>query len=687
MKLSEIKKCKVPELRSKLKGLGLDPRGLKTELIGRLWSALEAGLQHRDDDDHHRTAARKVDEARTQNDPIDVTSTSPPPITGTMTSSGMSHGSVREYADTGTQTTDTPPSLPSTPLETCREEEEEGGNASVEPPLSAIIPTAPDVGDREFRWADSSHVPVSQDEEEEEEEEEMQEESQSWHGEEEGGCKGMARDPTTSDKMGRAFYEFKEEIRYKRAKYTQQDQTYQKEGEVVEEDDVRVRIDRHASDLQFEVDPDGSSGRPLFCERFPLLWSGCRLTHGVQRGASGTSFEVRLERKAHASGQAGEEPQSSPEPHGLRVGWALDNSHGPLGEAEWSFAYDGCGRKVSGGQAEEFGEPLSDGDIIGCYLLFSRDGAAEMSFHKNGRPMGVAFRPGPSTLGGHTLFPHVLCQGCSVRFHLDPAGGPWYPGPPGFTPLAALPGADRVRAPAGPSSRTQCEVIVMVGLPGSGKSHWARILMEQNPEKRYQLLGTETLLVSMILIKMAARKPGNYILDQPNIFVSARRHKLRLFGGFQRRLVAVVFPPAAEWTRRLALRRAQGGERIPDTALLKLQVSYSLPEQQGEPFEELRYVELPQEEAQVLLHSYREEARRLLPPAPQPQKKARVRKNRAFGPPPSHGNQWKRRCVGNDNRFHGQAWRPQPTYWDPSHLDQRYYYNTAVGYSGYPGHW
>ena len=39
------------------------------------------------------------------------------------------------------------------------------------------------------------------------------------------------------------------------------------------------------------------------------------------------------------------------------------------GEEELSYAYDGRGRKVSGGREEEFGEPLSDGDIIGCYLV------------------------------------------------------------------------------------------------------------------------------------------------------------------------------------------------------------------------------------------------------------------------------------------------------------------------------
>lgn len=43
MKVADIKKLKVAELRSRLKELGLDNKGLKAELVGRLWSALEAG--------------------------------------------------------------------------------------------------------------------------------------------------------------------------------------------------------------------------------------------------------------------------------------------------------------------------------------------------------------------------------------------------------------------------------------------------------------------------------------------------------------------------------------------------------------------------------------------------------------------------------------------------------------------
>lgn len=41
------------------------------------------------------------------------------------------------------------------------------------------------------------------------------------------------------------------------------------------------------------------------------------------------------------------------------------------GEDKLSFAYDGRGKKVSGGKEEEFGETLSEGDIVGCYSVSS----------------------------------------------------------------------------------------------------------------------------------------------------------------------------------------------------------------------------------------------------------------------------------------------------------------------------
>lgn len=179
-----------------------------------------------------------------------------------------------------------------------------------------------------------------------------------------------------------------------------------------------------------------------------------------------------------------------------------------------------------------------------------------------------------------------------------------------------------------------------------------------------------------------------FVLSQCNVLFSARRHKLQLFAGF-RRVVVVIFPSADEWKRRLLQREMSDGEHIPETALLKLQgltyllhfgekgfqlqlhtgmsiyclyviflflfrysidvvfvflpsVSCSLPEPQPDLMEELQYAELPQEQAQILLMQYKEEAHRLLPPVIKPDKKPRWTKRRRhfLSPPPSNRKQW-----------------------------------------------
>ncbi|XP_044061283.1 heterogeneous nuclear ribonucleoprotein U-like protein 2 [Siniperca chuatsi] len=666
MKLTDIKKLKVPELRSRLNELGLDGRGLKAELVGRLWSALEAGQSGKDGEETPKLLNDSSLTLSVQTKTVDVRAPSSSPPTEAGVTAPCKLDCTRHYTDSATQT-ETHTGLPET---------------------HTGLPT-PQQGSELI----SDCVPEYQ---AEEGEAEMQQ----------GDAEGDAEDPgedsgaQASHEMdrGRAFYEFKEEIRYKRAKSPQPPV----DREVTEEEDEdKVRLDPYDSHLHFEVGPDCSCGQPRFWARFPLLWSGCRLTHGVLQGRVG--FEVRLERKLLT---AQLEEQEDMDPYGLRVGWSVASTSLLLGEDEFSFAYDGRGKKVSGGKEEEFGEPFSEGDIIGCYASFFTDGAVEVSFHKNGRFMGVAFSMGASVLLGRALFPHVLCKSCSVRFHLDPTASPWYPGPPGFTPLAALSAGQRVRTTLAPTFRAQCEVLLMVGLPGSGKSHWARTHMQQHPEKQYRLLGTEELLACMIsggqrdsrlqqasqcltdLIKMAAQTPGNYILDQCNILFSARRHKLQLFTGFRCRVV-VVFPSEDEWKRRLTEHQTNDGEQIPETALLKLQVSCSLPEQQSDLLEELQFVELPQEQAQTLLQEYKGEARRLLPPIPkQVKKKPRPHKNRPHphGPPPSHRSQWTGLNGWNDMRLNMQPWRQQPRYWNMAKQDQGCYYRD-FGYSSYDGYW
>ena len=121
------------------------------------------------------------------------------------------------------------------------------------------------------------------------------------------------------------------------------------------------------------------------------------------------------------------------------------------------------------------------------------------------------------------------------------------------------------------------------GLPGAGKTYWAEKHRADQPEKNYNILGTNnlidkmkveglsrkrnytgrweelikqvrgmivmtammTMMMMMImmvlqctecfnkLLELASRRRRNYILDQTNVFPTARGKKLRPFNGFQ----------------------------------------------------------------------------------------------------------------------------------------------------------
>lgn len=98
MKLTDIKKLKVTELRSRLKEAGLDTRGLKSELVDRLWSVVKPGeepevkLQH----DSSSTASAATDK-------VQVRAPSSPPTQAGVTEPCRA-ACAREFADMATQT-------------------------------------------------------------------------------------------------------------------------------------------------------------------------------------------------------------------------------------------------------------------------------------------------------------------------------------------------------------------------------------------------------------------------------------------------------------------------------------------------------------------------------------------------------------------------------------------------------
>ncbi|KAK3188119.1 hypothetical protein Dsin_027680 [Dipteronia sinensis] len=157
-----------------------------------------------------------------------------------------------------------------------------------------------------------------------------------------------------------------------------------------------------------------------------------------------------------------------------------------------------------------------------------------------------------------------------------------------------------------------CEVIMMVGLPASRKTTWGEKCLKDHPEKRYVLLGTNAILdripekryvllgTNAILDRMkvpgllhnqnygdrfewligranvmfntllakAARTPLNYIIDQTNVFKSARKRKLRLFANFQKNQIAVtVFPKQEELKIRSDKRSKVMGKEVPADAV------------------------------------------------------------------------------------------------------------------------
>uniref|UniRef100_A0A7N6BCS4 Uncharacterized protein n=1 Tax=Anabas testudineus TaxID=64144 RepID=A0A7N6BCS4_ANATE len=578
----DVKKLKVNELKEELQRRGLETKGLKADLVERLRAALEAeaeadaseqGEQHQqqeeEDDDDEEEYYQDKGESKDEED-------------------------VQEQQGKAQNTE--PESKP---------EIEPEAEPEPEPEPEPEEKTDNKQGTSSFFWPNMQYelYPMESDR---------------------GGHYGRKR--PYEENRGYGYYEHREDKRSR---------TPQPPAEDEEEniDDSLVTIDTYNCDLHFKVSRDRYSGYPLTIEGFAFLWAGARATHGVTQGR--VCYEMKINEEIPVKHL----PTNEPDPHVVRIGWSLNHCSTQLGEEPFSFGYGGTGKKSSDCKFADFGEKFGENDVIGCYIDFDSGDEVEMAYSKNGVWLGVAFRTTKEALAGHALFPHVLVKNCAVEFNFGQKREPYFPQPEGYTFIHDLGMEEKIRGTKAPASKSECEILMMVGLPACGKTTWAIKHAESNPEKKYNILGTNAIMDKMKvmglrrqrnyagrwdvliqqatqclnrLIEIAARKRRNYILDQTNVYGSARRRKMRPFEGFQRKAI-VICPTDEDLKERTLKQTNEQGKDVPDHAVLEMKANFTLPEV-CDFLEAVTFAEVQREDAEKLVKQYNEEGRKAGPP-------------------------------------------------------------------------
>lgn len=225
-----------------------------------------------------------------------------------------------------------------------------------------------------------------------------------------------------------------------------------------------VMLDDYNSDLHLVLDDDGYGARPLSePSAFCFCWAGVKATHGIYRGKA--YYEIQV--TEHQQTDFGTDHQEK-DPHIIRVGWSLEECSLQLGEDPYSYGYGGTGKFSQNSKFITYGEKFGQGDVIGALLDMDTQ-PPTISYMKNGQWLGVAhtlhgFTPG---IKEKALFPHILSKNSRFRMNLGQEGT-WYPPPQGYNYVQQVP--EKVKSMDGPEKKNECEMIMIIGLPGAGKT-------------------------------------------------------------------------------------------------------------------------------------------------------------------------------------------------------------------------
>merc|ERR1719220_489899 len=357
----------------------------------------------------------------------------------------------------------------------------------------------------------------------------------------------------------------------------------------------------------------------------------------------------------------------------MRVGWSTDCSNLQAGESPLAWAISNFGKKANDSKFEDFeGCTFTTEDVITAMVDFSGK-TVSFSYAKNGESLGEAFSVPTSQLAGKALFPHVSCRNVKVEVNFgknkdETAKENFFPLLEGYT-MAGNCLESAQRSVPRTEKRDECEMIMLIGLPASGKTTWANKHVAENPLKRYNVIGTSVLLERMKvngeprkkhmttkweqliskltkccqdMLRLASQRRRNFIVDQTNVFANAQKRKVRPFEGMQRKAIVIV-PSEEDYKARTEAQEKAECKDVPDNAVMEMKANYTLPEEskkadpekEGDkdeisPFKEIIFTELQREEAATIVAEYNKDA-----------------KEKGFGK--KHENQPKRR-RGNQHR-------------------------------------
>lgn len=190
------------------------------------------------------------------------------------------------------------------------------------------------------------------------------------------------------------------QVVYEQLIHSKRESSIEKSKEKPKEDDSRwvLSVIDRAPDLVLSQDL-------LMAQSKSGNWQGCRAIKGIKRARGQNNLNSKVYYEVHFAEQ------------GLaRVGWSFSEACFDLGTDRYGFGYGGTAKKSNNRQFTDYGQPFGEKfDIVGCILDLR---TCELSFTKNGRSMGIAFKIPYQQLETCELYPTICVKnaGCRVRF-------------------------------------------------------------------------------------------------------------------------------------------------------------------------------------------------------------------------------------------------------------------------------